>query len=358
MINIRYHIVSITAVFLALGIGVALGSTFFDRATVDLLNRNINSAERRIKATNAENERLTRELDAARARDDALIVSGSGTLLGDRLKDAPVVVITAPGVDKGDTEETTAVLEQAGADLRGTLSLRDGLGFSGQPDAGLEEALGVSGLTATQLSDEVYARLHAELAAAGAPRSTSKGGRSGETTTTTADGATTTTTTTATGPDGGSAEADAPDGATPPTLQALLDRDYIRYEPAPGRSADDPILERTGYRYVFVGAPDLTEAQNDVLLTLLPARASGDVLPGTVASSTQEPSDGDPSPAPTVVSRVRSTPELEDAYNTVDDLESFAGLVALVLTLQHEGKVAPGHYGQAEGSSAVLPPSA
>ena len=35
MINLRYHIVSITAVFLALGIGLTLGSTFLDRVTVD-----------------------------------------------------------------------------------------------------------------------------------------------------------------------------------------------------------------------------------------------------------------------------------------------------------------------------------
>jgi hypothetical protein len=33
MINLRYHIVSITAVFLALGIGLAFGAAFIDRAT-------------------------------------------------------------------------------------------------------------------------------------------------------------------------------------------------------------------------------------------------------------------------------------------------------------------------------------
>ncbi len=37
MINLRYHIISITAVFLALGIGLTLGSTFLDRVTVDTL---------------------------------------------------------------------------------------------------------------------------------------------------------------------------------------------------------------------------------------------------------------------------------------------------------------------------------
>ena len=37
MINLRYHIVSVVAVFLALGIGLALGSTFVDSILVNEL---------------------------------------------------------------------------------------------------------------------------------------------------------------------------------------------------------------------------------------------------------------------------------------------------------------------------------
>ena len=37
MINFRFHLVSLTAVFLALGIGIAVGATVVDRATVDFL---------------------------------------------------------------------------------------------------------------------------------------------------------------------------------------------------------------------------------------------------------------------------------------------------------------------------------
>ena len=97
MINIRYHIVSITAVFLALGIGVALGSTFLDRATVDLLENRIGSAEDRIDDTNAENERLTSELADADERDASLIVLASEDLVSDHLTDVPLLVIAAPG---------------------------------------------------------------------------------------------------------------------------------------------------------------------------------------------------------------------------------------------------------------------
>ncbi len=98
MINIRYHIVSITAVFLALGIGTALGSTFLDRYTVSLLDRNIRNAEERIRETKGENQRLTSELADARARDAALIQSGGQDIVSPRLADVPVIVVLENGV--------------------------------------------------------------------------------------------------------------------------------------------------------------------------------------------------------------------------------------------------------------------
>ena len=95
MINIRYHIVSITAVFLALGIGVALGSTFLDRATVDLLDRNIRSAENRIQRDQRGERpphRAARRRPRARRQPDPHRQRG---LLADELTDVPVLVVTA-----------------------------------------------------------------------------------------------------------------------------------------------------------------------------------------------------------------------------------------------------------------------
>ena len=51
MINLRYHIVSIIAVFLALAIGVVMGTSFLGKATVDQLKTQISRAESRIDAT-------------------------------------------------------------------------------------------------------------------------------------------------------------------------------------------------------------------------------------------------------------------------------------------------------------------
>ena len=45
MINLRYHIVSVVAVFLALGIGLALGSTFVDSILVNELEDQVNQLD-------------------------------------------------------------------------------------------------------------------------------------------------------------------------------------------------------------------------------------------------------------------------------------------------------------------------
>ena len=43
MLNLRYHVVSLVAVFLALGIGVIMGATVIDRVTVDQLRNRLDS---------------------------------------------------------------------------------------------------------------------------------------------------------------------------------------------------------------------------------------------------------------------------------------------------------------------------
>ncbi|MCB1039855.1 MAG: copper transporter, partial [Acidimicrobiales bacterium] len=167
MINIRYHIVSITAVFLALGIGVALGSTFLDGATVDVLNKNISSAETRIRASNDKIGALEDDLDAARQRDAGLILLGTDRLLGEQLTDQPVLVVAEPGVGDDQLAALLSVLDRSGADLRGTLALRDRLTLTDGDDA-LAEAIGLeSDASAAELRSAVNAQLVDALAAAG-----------------------------------------------------------------------------------------------------------------------------------------------------------------------------------------------
>ena len=55
MINFRYHLVSIVAVFLALGIGIIMGTAVIDRAVVDRLERQQDDLDKRIDDVRSEN---------------------------------------------------------------------------------------------------------------------------------------------------------------------------------------------------------------------------------------------------------------------------------------------------------------
>ncbi|HWJ64947.1 MAG TPA: copper transporter [Acidimicrobiales bacterium] len=348
MINIRYHIVSITAVFLALGIGVALGSTFLDRATVNVLDGQISSAENRIKATNEENDRLNQQVSQSRERDAALILNGSESLLTDQLSEVPVLVIAAPGVDADSIDILSTILQRSTADFRGTVQLSDDLAFTGDVDADLAADLGISGADIGALRTGATSTITGAMLAAGTPL-TDNGTEPSDaelatTTTTVADGAEPTCCT-----------AQPPDGDEPRGITALRDRGYLKISPGPGYTEDDPILETTGYRYVYLGGPDLDEVQNQVLMSILPA--SGPAMPATVISASQAAPTADEELIPTVVARVRDSDDLLARYNTVDNAQTFAGLVATVFTLRDMGAVNPGQYGQADGASSVLPPA-
>jgi hypothetical protein len=366
MINIRYHIVSITAVFLALGIGVALGSTFLDRATVNLLDKNISSAETRIKDTKAENDRLSHDLAEAQARDASLVQdAGQATTLAD----VPVVVVVASGVEQKVVDGVRTVLAHNGADLRGTLQLRKGMRFDGDVDESVAAAVGKDPSRRGATKAAVYKALDKALLAAGAESTSGKGGGTGSTTTTstTAPGTTTqpgvsttvpaATTTTTTKP---SSSTNSPDGEQPAIVTALLDADYLRLTPGPGSSADDPILETTGYRFVFVSGPGLDPADDAALVDLLPA--TGRALPAVIVSKSQpdpaDTTDANAEPvASSAVAKVRTSAVLAGLYNTVDDVETYSGLVAMVETLEGIGTAAPGHYGQGDGATSILPPA-
>ena len=59
MINFRFHLISLVAVFLDLGVGVAMGASFVDRARVDSLRSRVDDLDEGYRRRGA-------ELDATR----------------------------------------------------------------------------------------------------------------------------------------------------------------------------------------------------------------------------------------------------------------------------------------------------
>lgn len=381
MINLRYHIVSIVAVFLALGIGTALGGTLLDRYTVDLLNNSISSAEARIKSTEKENRRLDALMDDAQARDEALINSSSA-LLGDQLLNTTVLMITAPGVDVDVANDLGATLAAAGADVRGILALRDPMTFpDDRVSDGLAEAVGEDPGDVGAVRRAVLEQLEESLVAAGrpapAPGDEPEPGSTGPTTTMPGDPApgptTTVPPTTAPAPsttepgsdpaaptttvvpsddDGGQLA----DGSQPEIIDALLASDYVRLVRPDGEDDTRPVLEQAGYRFVFVTDPSADAAANEILIDVLSADNGERALPAVVVSATSPKTDPSEERTPSAVDRVRASSRLAERFSTVDDVETFSGLMAMVLATQDLDRPVVGHYGQGDGAVAVLPP--
>ena len=67
MIDFRYHLVSIVAVFLALAIGIVVGSTALKPAVLSGLQKTANAEKKRIDALYAQNRQYQNQLGAAEA---------------------------------------------------------------------------------------------------------------------------------------------------------------------------------------------------------------------------------------------------------------------------------------------------
>ncbi len=134
MINLRYHIVSITAVFLALGIGVAMGSTLIQRATIDTLENRLDDQQERLEETDAENQQLEAELAAVEQLDEQFGDQATEQLLRGRLVRVPVMVFAAEGIDDGGLDGIRRSIVNAGADFRGTFRTTERLALTTEDD--------------------------------------------------------------------------------------------------------------------------------------------------------------------------------------------------------------------------------
>ncbi|MGK8508313.1 copper transporter [Nocardia asiatica] len=121
MISLRQHAVSIVAIFLALAIGVVLGS---QTLAADLLSGlRADKAELR-RQVDVLTER-TRQLDDQAMAADRFVAGSSGRILGGTLADRSVVVFTTPDADPGDVDAVTRALEISGAGVTGRIALTE-----------------------------------------------------------------------------------------------------------------------------------------------------------------------------------------------------------------------------------------
>lgn len=111
MIDFRYHIVSLTAVFLALAVGVVLGTTALKGPVLDNLKD-------RVSGLATENKGLRNDLRDQRTQSgktDAFAQEVAPALLPGRLTGKTVTVISGPGAATDDRDAVVTNLALAGA---------------------------------------------------------------------------------------------------------------------------------------------------------------------------------------------------------------------------------------------------
>ena len=167
MINFRFHVVSLIAIFLALALGVVIGAGVIDRGVVDALDSRLNTVERNSDRIKDENSALSdRNTQLQNMISDMQPFAVSGRLLGDNIG-----IVAVRGVDGDRVSDLVTAAQQADATATGTLWLEDKWALPNDDSVkALQEALGTSTRNKNSLRNEGYQQLALRLAV---PESTS-----------------------------------------------------------------------------------------------------------------------------------------------------------------------------------------
>lgn len=120
MIDFRYHLVSIVAVFLALAIGIVLGSTALQGSTIDGLRALSDSLQNQLNAVSAQRDSYKQQASAS----DAFLQISEQKLLKDTLAGDRIVLVTEPGAPSGVINGIQKAAGYAGAAVTGTVALQ------------------------------------------------------------------------------------------------------------------------------------------------------------------------------------------------------------------------------------------
>ncbi|SDN39867.1 Copper transport outer membrane protein, MctB [Geodermatophilus siccatus] len=314
MIDFRYHLVSLIAVFLAVALGIVIGTTALNAPILEDLEGQV--------ATLTEDKRdletQTRELQAQLDTSDAFEEAVAPALVAGSLAGRSVVLVATEDVAADTVEEVSTLVGQAGGTLTGTIRLQPEYS---DPATAAEVQSYVTGpglptgVTLPETDDT--GQLVGSLLAQVLMRPTAPG-------------------------------APAPDtAALSSVLAGLRALDVLDVESSSVTPADFAVVLTAG-----APAEEDGEQRTDALVDLalaLDAAGSGAVVAGDAASAGETG----------LVGVIRADPENSVAVSTVDNVDSASGRISTVLALGRESAGTSGAYGTGEDAQPVPPvPSA
>lgn len=119
MISLRQHAISLAAVFLALAVGVVLGSGFLSDTLLSSLRAEKRDLYSQISGLNDQKNALNQKITAANNFDNQLV----GRIVHDALAGKSVVVFRTPDAKDDDVATVSRFIGQAGGAVTGTVSL-------------------------------------------------------------------------------------------------------------------------------------------------------------------------------------------------------------------------------------------
>jgi hypothetical protein len=313
MISFRYHVVSITAVFLAIAIGVVVGSTYVDRAVVDNLEGRIDSVSNSLDERKQANDQLEDELN----EDREYIVASAEFAVTGRLADVPVLVLAFRGVDEDAVRELGLLARRGGGVVPGVVWVETKWALGSEDDrAALATAIGGDErASASRLRDEAWDAVVAELSRAP--------GEAGSITT----------------------------DPTVGVLAPLQASGFLSVDALDDASVTLAALRGTSPRVLVVTGSAADDRLKPVVAKIVAAPIGGG-LATVVAEDYTETNDG-PGRGDLLADTVPK--DLRDRVVLIDHADRPEGRVAAVLSLAAIADGLVGHFGYGSGADGVLP---
>jgi hypothetical protein len=119
VISLRQHAISLAAVFLALAVGVVLGSGFLSNTLVSGLRDETRNLHNEINGLNDQKNQLNAKLGSANTFDTQM----AGRMVHDALNGKSLVIFRAPDAKDDDVDAVAKIVTQAGGAVTGTVTL-------------------------------------------------------------------------------------------------------------------------------------------------------------------------------------------------------------------------------------------
>jgi hypothetical protein len=303
MISFRYHLVTIVVVFLALGIGVLMGTTVVKQSVIDELSRRADNAANSANALRAD----VTDLNARVRTWEAFGKAAEPLLVQGELTGQTLVLLTPRAVAPAVVDGVRKALRDAGATVAAVVEVQPKMALADQASkTALAQILGLSpSLPANDLSQQAADRLGSRLT-----------------------------------------EGPAADPATD-MLRALVAANFLQVTPGSGIDAAGGV----GQAVVVVWG-DQTETvpgPEDFYLPFVVSLVQGGQ---SVAAAESEETTNE------FVSMVRRDGTLNSRVLTVDNADTVPGQIALVLGLSDlvgPGLGSCGDFGVKSGTCGLLP---